>query len=366
MNPSNQTSSLSGARRSLRITSRSATSRSDFGQHSIQSSSDVSCGDLGRYMYNRFVTPHVLCSTCQNLVNGSKILQSIPRQRGGDYEQFPHHSILEIKNIASLKSCHLCTIIWGSLREREYKFGNVSNNRLSRCRLIIEICTLELYTSYMMMDGSTLLRVFQGRYKKKGQPNFKEGTLIASLSLTMNRSTSKNEFNGKSGWPVPDIPAQFAVYTSSDSTFELGKRWLNRCLADHEICRELRTHERRLPTRLIEIGMQQNQITASLRLSEELTKDVVYMTLSHCWGTIPTLTLTANSYGVLRSGLSLGLLSKTFRDAIIISYRLGCNYLWIDSLCIYFDRPRMKYRRILRVGPLFSKRLHFALKEFFN
>ncbi|KAF4633101.1 hypothetical protein G7Y89_g5025 [Cudoniella acicularis] len=245
----------------------------------------------------------------------------------------------------------------------ESKFGNYSSNRLSRCRLTIEICTSpprEMSHDWYRPEPYFPLRVFRGRHKKEGQPNFKEGTLVASLSVTINRSTLKNEYdrNFGSGWSLTlidqDIPAQFAFYTNLDSTFELGKRWLNRCLADHEFCRELRTRERRLPTRLIEIGMRQNSITASLRLSEELAKDVIYMTLSHCWGTIPTLTLTAKSYVVLRSGLHLGLLPKTFRDAMIISYRLGCNYVWIDSLCIIQDSQEDWARESIKMADVYQ------------
>ena len=48
-------------------------------------------------------------------------------------------------------------------------------------------------------------------------------------------------------------------------------------------------------------------------------------------------------------------------DTIIITQDLGIDYLWIDSLCIYLDRHRTKYRGNLRLGPLFSEGFRFTL-----
>ena len=36
-------------------------------------------------------------------------------------------------------------------------------------------------------------------------------------------------------------------------------------------------------------------------------------------------------------GIAFQSLSKTFQDAVIISFKLGVRYLWIDSLCIIQD-----------------------------
>ena len=35
-----------------------------------------------------------------------------------------------------------------------------------------------------------------------------------------------------------------------------------------------------------------------------------------------------------RTGITIGSLAKTFRDAIWLTLKLGKKYLWIDSLCI--------------------------------
>ena len=47
--------------------------------------------------------------------------------------------------------------------------------------------------------------------------------------------------------------------------------------------------------------------------------------------------LTSSNLKDLREGFSIDQLPRTFRDAIIITQRLGVRYLWIDSLCIIQD-----------------------------
>jgi hypothetical protein len=67
----------------------------------------------------------------------------------------------------------------------------------------------------------------------------------------------------------------------------------------------------------------------------ESGKDVPpYMTLSHCWGGSTPLKLTQDSLESHKKGILFHMLSKTFREAIMVVRRLKFNYLWIDSLCI--------------------------------
>jgi hypothetical protein len=58
------------------------------------------------------------------------------------------------------------------------------------------------------------------------------------------------------------------------------------------------------------------------------------MTLSHCWGGKVFTTLTADNFQSYLSRIPYEDLSKTFKEAILITRRLGFRYLWIDSLCI--------------------------------
>ena len=64
------------------------------------------------------------------------------------------------------------------------------------------------------------------------------------------------------------------------------------------------------------------------------------MTLSHCWGTSRRLMATKETLKDLQGGVAVSSLPETFRDAIVITRRLGIRYLWIDYLCIIQDDPQ--------------------------
>lgn len=64
-----------------------------------------------------------------------------------------------------------------------------------------------------------------------------------------------------------------------------------------------------------------------------------YFALSHCWGPPekrPTITTKAN-LAQRMDRIPFSKLPKTFQDAVEITRKLGCRYLWIDSLCIIQD-----------------------------
>ncbi|CAN9305232.1 unnamed protein product [Alternaria alternata] len=59
-----------------------------------------------------------------------------------------------------------------------------------------------------------------------------------------------------------------------------------------------------------------------------------YVTLSHCWGKSQFIQLNKNTSASLRSGVSIEVMPKTFREAILTTKRFGTRYIWIDSMCI--------------------------------
>jgi Heterokaryon incompatibility protein (HET) len=67
------------------------------------------------------------------------------------------------------------------------------------------------------------------------------------------------------------------------------------------------------------------------------SQTVEYATLSHCWGQEQIITTTKNTFKSRQRGIPWECLSKTFREAIYITHKLGYRYIWIDSLCIIQD-----------------------------
>lgn len=90
------------------------------------------------------------------------------------------------------------------------------------------------------------------------------------------------------------------------------------------------------PSRLVYVANDNNHVRLCL------TKDIAtkgskveYTTLTHCWGKTPMPVLTTQqNVSQMLSSIPSESLTKTFRDAILITRRLGYQYLWIDSLCI--------------------------------
>ncbi|KAL1867856.1 hypothetical protein Daus18300_006131 [Diaporthe australafricana] len=63
-----------------------------------------------------------------------------------------------------------------------------------------------------------------------------------------------------------------------------------------------------------------------------------FVALSHCWGSSPTLkTRLANIETFQTTGIPLGSLPATFKDATRATKSLGFDFMWIDSLCIIQD-----------------------------
>ncbi|EPE33301.1 heterokaryon incompatibility protein [Glarea lozoyensis ATCC 20868] len=126
--------------------------------------------------------------------------------------------------------------------------------------------------------------------------------------------------------------------------FPLAKGWLGICRETHIQCQGVPIGLWASPS----INMRLLNIVCAptgedvVRLCElsELRKSigsVEYSTLSHCWGSRRFLTLTKETSADLKKGISRSRLSRTFQDAIQVSAKIGVEYIWIDSLCIFQD-----------------------------
>ncbi len=110
------------------------------------------------------------------------------------------------------------------------------------------------------------------------------------------------------------------------------------CLNTHKHCRE-HNQSSNLPARLIFVSYDEDDctLTARLHILSQVTENLEYLTLSHCWGGAKILTLNAGTIEPFQNDIPLIDLPKTFRDALLITHKLGFSYIWIDSLCIMQD-----------------------------
>ncbi|CZT52324.1 uncharacterized protein RSE6_13634 [Rhynchosporium secalis] len=116
--------------------------------------------------------------------------------------------------------------------------------------------------------------------------------------------------------------------SNSDTCFRILAKWIKRCKDDHPQCLWSSNHI--LPTRVIDVGSE----TEDPFLFESSGATGEWLTLSHCWGGSVPLKTTSDTLQKHKLSIPTASLPSTFRDAILLTRKLGFKYIWIDSLCI--------------------------------
>lgn len=72
-------------------------------------------------------------------------------------------------------------------------------------------------------------------------------------------------------------------------------------------------------------------------------------------GSSQHLTATSATRELLENGISLENLPHTFRDAVVLTRRMGIPHLWVDALCIIQDSPEDWLQESQEMGSIFQK-----------
>lgn len=137
----------------------------------------------------------------------------------------------------------------------------------------------------------------------------------------------------------PYLPA-----TDDKTFYRIIERWLSLC----DLCHTDRTGSsscgsinsaaaRQLPKRVIDVGPPGTKDPMVYLLETDEDQRGEWIALSHQWGdrNLPVrLCTTTENQDDHKKGMSLEKLPRTFRDAVKVTRKLECRYLWIDSLCI--------------------------------
>ena len=107
--------------------------------------------------------------------------------------------------------------------------------------------------------------------------------------------------------------------------------WLDQCLEDHRDSCPSKTST--LPTRVIDVGDESHPPKLYVTHHEH----GAWFALSHCWGREVHFLTESRSLADRQQAMAFEDIPATFRDAILVTRRLRCQYLWIDSLCIIQD-----------------------------
>lgn len=134
--------------------------------------------------------------------------------------------------------------------------------------------------------------------------------------------------------------------TSSYETVSLIKNWIHTCSQEHHLCAIAPASV--LPVRVLEVSNYR------AKLVETKGKVAPYLTLSHCWGTKTVIRLVKDKLDDMKRDIPWTSLSRTFQDAIMLTWRLGFRYIWIDSLCILQDSKEDWEYHASRMAQIYS------------
>lgn len=131
--------------------------------------------------------------------------------------------------------------------------------------------------------------------------------------------------------PVQPSPERLAYNTDAVIA---GIQWsISGCVYNHTDCSSVSF----APTRVLDIDGGSLDSISLVECWPSFSSP--YIALSHCWGKTQHVTTTKANYTKHQESIPISSLSRTFRDTIWMSQRLGIRYIWIDSLCIIQDDP---------------------------
>jgi hypothetical protein len=291
---------------------------------------------------NHLATPHVLCRYCRELCSRANYLQTSLQEWIECRDQIPDQDLEHCPNIFELKKssssgCHLCILLWNSIRQQT--LTEIAESSAARCRPI----SLKLWDP----NRGNKIGVFQMK-----------------LTLQLKEFNSYPASNERDLWVrhEADIPqdehssfndAQLSLSTGSVGCLRLAKHWLTQCTSKHVECCLPTTQPNVLPTRLIDVEARAS-FELRLHIVDQNDSGIRYLTLSHCWGNLDVLTLKAENIGQMMDGFHMRDLPKTFKDAVEITKSLGFRYLWIDALCIIQDSPADWKREASRMASVYE------------
>ncbi|SPO00331.1 uncharacterized protein DNG_03176 [Cephalotrichum gorgonifer] len=140
-----------------------------------------------------------------------------------------------------------------------------------------------------------------------------------------------------------------APHSEITEVTDLLRIWLKDCYTRHSHCKPTGSAPF-TPTRLIHL-----QDRHQVYLATRPEPGVSYTALSHRWANANLIPrTTSRNITSLRETIEWTSLSKTFRDAMEVSYDLGIKYIWIDSLCIIQDDKKDWEIEAAKMAPVYE------------
>lgn len=296
---------------------------------------------------------HSLCEVCERACirilqhlnrTGSSYFNSLLNPKSDVCSLKHHGNAFELRHKSA--TCHLCALIWGSLNDSQQDSILRASVESSESHPQGRPCS---YDSVSASQSSVRLVIFdciliphfggfnRPRRWEKSIPGYPKLALsefgsefARPLYLTLPEYGQTNDRLARRDYWRHAGPVLLPMSDNTGSETVIN-------LLEH-ILKPRHDYAAKLPTRVLDVG----DFTAGrirLRHSADLHPEspTRYIALSHCWGRIEMLKLLSDDIDSYMDGIEIAQLPKTFREAIEVTFRLGIEYIWIDSLCIIQD-----------------------------
>ena len=287
-----------------------------------------------------------LCELCTKLFNSEAKWKTEYSYGASDRHHRSHHNIRALEESA-VAGCHLCNLI----------LGQIDPSDLGKMRKDLDEALVPSYRPIGILIEDHVLQVIAWK------------SSISSQSDDLG-DVDQTSSVGQHSWSVIarlDINQEEHDYTNeerstsylncADATLLQVAQWMGECLTSHTKCFDMQTVAATrdiLPRRLLDLAPTLHADFIRLESSKPLPLHTVYVTLSHCWGGRCKTTLTASSLATFQAGIELSALPKTFRDAVLLTRKLGIRYLWIDALCIIQDSNQEWIHEASLMGDIYA------------
>lgn len=282
----------------------------------------------------------MLCALCAviNVTDLIVLAKANWETRGHHHDAIPrrwdHHSKYDDLAAAAAAGCELCKVLVRALDENVLLDGSASKTYKA------EMLEMEEDGSGMGLDVEiegegrrwAVFEESEGKIPFDRLSFYMRGSqgrerLIVNFSLQKRRGQVKSVDGIEIGHFVLD------PNLGSETNFEIARDWIHACSSTHYECPVI--EDRPLPTRVIHVGSD----THEPHLVKTHSMKGKYIALSHCWGGKISYRsqLNKKTSKAFNKRIELEKLPPNFRDAILITRKLGFQFLWIDCLCIMQD-----------------------------
>ncbi|ORX99419.1 heterokaryon incompatibility protein-domain-containing protein [Clohesyomyces aquaticus] len=126
---------------------------------------------------------------------------------------------------------------------------------------------------------------------------------------------------------------------------EISSYWL-------QLCASLLKPKNKFPTRILKLDRTNGVYCPQIVVAKEW---VPYVALSYCWGGDQRHKTTGQGLRETGGQGNFLELPSTIQDTVRVTYSLGFDYIWVDSICTVQDNERDKMHEIGRMPVVYSQ-----------